>query len=426
MYATKFNYDAFGNVKTLVPDGLGNYVAAKNTSGPRFGGQFYDASTDQVYLRNRYYSPGTGRFNTMDPIGSSGGHNLYGYCGGDPVNRADPMGLDYIWTKGIDFSWSGKELKAHWEHIAGTVHLETPTRSGRYLGDIWDTNDDFLASIPFVANVLSKTPGLNTANLPAFIAAKFKRAGIDPALYFPVGQAAAPTTQIQYSDPIQGGLLGTIAWTYKNYNNTKPYPGGGFGAVSGAGRAFSSTMPLNRAGARVSATAQHEMQDRILWPSRNQSQNTTSAPAGNNQAGQTGNSQETGPAKPGTPGRGASGLPGDGSGGTNEETTSLYKAPQPGRGESQYLEGYKPEDFSEGERRAFFTRNPELARDYARHYGEGVTEVKFNSEDYQRNFSQYERPYQGGPEIEVPIPSHELDKFNDLTLERIWHEGWGK
>ena len=99
-YATKFNYDAFGNVKTLVPDGLGNYVAAKNTSGPRYGGQFYDASTDQVYLRNRYYSPGTGRFNTMDPIGSSGGHNLYGYCGGDPVNRIDPMGTDYVYVSG--------------------------------------------------------------------------------------------------------------------------------------------------------------------------------------------------------------------------------------------------------------------------------------------------------------------------------------
>jgi len=49
-----------------------------------------------VYLRNRYYSPGTGRFNTMDPIGSSGGHNLYGYCGGDPVNRTDPTGTYWM------------------------------------------------------------------------------------------------------------------------------------------------------------------------------------------------------------------------------------------------------------------------------------------------------------------------------------------
>ena len=87
-YVQKYNYDAFGNVKTT--DATGH--AIQNTSGPRFQGQLYDAATDQVYLRNRYYSPGTGKFNAVDPVGYEGGHNLYGYCMGDPVNNDDLMG----------------------------------------------------------------------------------------------------------------------------------------------------------------------------------------------------------------------------------------------------------------------------------------------------------------------------------------------
>ena len=89
-YAARFKYDAFGNVKTY----NSNNQLMDNTSGPRFGGQFYDSATDQVYLRNRYYSAGTGRFNVMDPMGTRGGLNLFGYCGGNPANYTDPWGLD--------------------------------------------------------------------------------------------------------------------------------------------------------------------------------------------------------------------------------------------------------------------------------------------------------------------------------------------
>jgi hypothetical protein len=49
---------------------------------------------------NRYYSTGYGRFLTVDPFGGSAepenpmSWNRYGYGSGDPVNRADPSGLD--------------------------------------------------------------------------------------------------------------------------------------------------------------------------------------------------------------------------------------------------------------------------------------------------------------------------------------------
>ena len=50
-------------------------------------------ATGQIYQRNRYYDPGSGRFTQEDPIGLAGGLNLYGFAGGDPVNFADPFGL---------------------------------------------------------------------------------------------------------------------------------------------------------------------------------------------------------------------------------------------------------------------------------------------------------------------------------------------
>lgn len=47
----------------------------------------------QIYLRNRFYDPNTGRFTQEDPIGLAGGLNLYGFANGDPVNFSDPFGL---------------------------------------------------------------------------------------------------------------------------------------------------------------------------------------------------------------------------------------------------------------------------------------------------------------------------------------------
>jgi len=43
-------------------------------------------------MRARYYDPDLGRFLSEDPIGISGGLNLYAYAGNDPVNLWDPSG----------------------------------------------------------------------------------------------------------------------------------------------------------------------------------------------------------------------------------------------------------------------------------------------------------------------------------------------
>jgi RHS repeat-associated protein len=51
-----------------------------------------DAS-GQIYMRNRYFDPTSGRFTQEDPIGIAGGLNLYGFGGGAPMTYTDPYGL---------------------------------------------------------------------------------------------------------------------------------------------------------------------------------------------------------------------------------------------------------------------------------------------------------------------------------------------
>lgn len=58
----------------------------------RFQGQQFDEETGLHYNRYRYYDPVVGRFASQDPIGLSGGFNLFFY-GQNPLSWIDPMGL---------------------------------------------------------------------------------------------------------------------------------------------------------------------------------------------------------------------------------------------------------------------------------------------------------------------------------------------
>ena len=76
-----------------------------------FTGQYTDAETGLVYLRARFYDPGTALFLTVDPkVGQTG--TAYIYVDGNPFNFTDPTGLDW-WNP---FSWSSNT----WSTI-GTV-----------------------------------------------------------------------------------------------------------------------------------------------------------------------------------------------------------------------------------------------------------------------------------------------------------------
>jgi hypothetical protein len=81
-----------------------------------------------VLATNRYYDPTEGRWLTRDPIGYAGGLNLYAYCGGNPVNLADPLGLcggeqggsDYYSFRGY-LRDVGQVFAGYGDAIGGTV-----------------------------------------------------------------------------------------------------------------------------------------------------------------------------------------------------------------------------------------------------------------------------------------------------------------
>jgi len=83
-----FVYDAWGNV-------LESSVSVPALAGNRylFQGREYSWSTGLYNFRARWYDPATGRWLSKDPIGISGGMNLYMFCGNNPICCIDAFGL---------------------------------------------------------------------------------------------------------------------------------------------------------------------------------------------------------------------------------------------------------------------------------------------------------------------------------------------
>ena len=75
------SYDAFG-VPAASNDGLFQYT-----------GQLWLEDAGVYSYKNRTYHAELGVFMQTDPIGQSGGINLYAYVGGDAINLVDPLGL---------------------------------------------------------------------------------------------------------------------------------------------------------------------------------------------------------------------------------------------------------------------------------------------------------------------------------------------
>ena len=84
-----FRYDAYGNSIDFDPT-----AAYTNLL---YSGEHLDTTTNQQYLRARYYDLATGRFNRLDPFAGNlqdpASLNKYLYVHADPVNDSDPLGL---------------------------------------------------------------------------------------------------------------------------------------------------------------------------------------------------------------------------------------------------------------------------------------------------------------------------------------------
>jgi RHS repeat-associated protein len=127
--AERIDYDEFGNLISDTSPGFQPFG---------FAGGLYDRDTGLIRFGARDYDAQTNRWTTKDPIRFDGRDgNLYAYCRGDPVNRTDPAGLDWLTNL-------GDALGTMWglpQEIAGIAYgaanrISGGTASGGPLGSI--------------------------------------------------------------------------------------------------------------------------------------------------------------------------------------------------------------------------------------------------------------------------------------------------
>jgi RHS repeat-associated protein len=80
----RYDYDPFGTR---------NKVLGNSDSDYGFTGFYYHSPSGLHLAQFRAYNSGLGRWPNRDPIGESGGINLYVYVMNDPINRSDRLGL---------------------------------------------------------------------------------------------------------------------------------------------------------------------------------------------------------------------------------------------------------------------------------------------------------------------------------------------
>ena len=95
-----YTYDAWGNLLTTT----GSMATTLGAQNPlRYRGYVYDTETGLYYLQSRYYNPGWCRFINVDAYLSTGqgfnGHNMFAYCGNNPISRYDVGGM--FWKETI-------------------------------------------------------------------------------------------------------------------------------------------------------------------------------------------------------------------------------------------------------------------------------------------------------------------------------------
>ena len=102
-----FAQDDFGNVQGQFADsvnatekvsygewGLPTVSGETTPNRLTWKGLSYDPDVGLTYVRARWYDPNIGRFVSEDPLGLQAGINPYVFANNDPINGADPSGMD--------------------------------------------------------------------------------------------------------------------------------------------------------------------------------------------------------------------------------------------------------------------------------------------------------------------------------------------
>jgi RHS repeat-associated protein len=169
--AEGYTYDPLGRrIATTAGDGT---ELARSALGNRylFQGREYSWDTGLYYFRARWYDPVTGRFLSNDPIGISGGLNMYVFAGNNPVNFRDPFGLCTDDNYPSLSQW-------HWYDSVYSYLWQTGRNAANYFGAPW-INTYHAAGAYYDNPTLVNGCYLAQSYLPVVIAAGL--AGLGPA-----------------------------------------------------------------------------------------------------------------------------------------------------------------------------------------------------------------------------------------------------
>jgi RHS repeat-associated protein len=85
----RFDYRPWGDTVSSIPGVIAD------TNRLRWKYSLWESDSTKLYLMGaRWYDPISRQFMSEDPIGVQGGINLYSFAENDPINHADPSGLD--------------------------------------------------------------------------------------------------------------------------------------------------------------------------------------------------------------------------------------------------------------------------------------------------------------------------------------------
>ena len=91
-------------------------VSGTTVNPLRFGGEvgYLRDLASRLYVRARHYRTDLGRWMSRDPIGFSGGINLFGYVGNDPIIRQDPSRFSVLFCERPVIEWGRPLPVNHW------------------------------------------------------------------------------------------------------------------------------------------------------------------------------------------------------------------------------------------------------------------------------------------------------------------------
>ena len=160
--STRLLTDASGNpAATFSYDPYGAVAAHTGTVTTAFGfaGQYTDAESGLIYLRARYYDPGTRQFLSVDPFLRQT-HQPYVYAADNPISRGDPAGLDacagYTTDEGAQYLCQSTEQFC--SYLDGpSAYANCFAVLGNTLANLQDAYNQLAASLVACQNASSDT-----------------------------------------------------------------------------------------------------------------------------------------------------------------------------------------------------------------------------------------------------------------------------